>query len=350
MEKMQEIWQRILTFFENSGFNIMKVLLFFVVGVFAIRIIMKIIKRIFEKSKIEHVVYTYLLTIIKIVLFFILILTLLYNLGVDTTGLVAIFTTISLAVSLAMETIFSNLANGLIIIITKPFKEGDWISVDGFDGSVKAIKLLYTVLNTADNRDINIPNASLIGKALTNYNANPTRKVIMTFDTSYDSDVDKVKQILTDCIYSNDKAILDPAPVVRLKELKDSALSFQVIIWCKSSNYWGLYYDLVDMVFNEFKKQGIQIPYNQLEVRLLNNETKTVFRDTPIPKRTNDGTFKPVVDDKDFLDKLSDPFNISEKAEKRREEIEEHIEQKKKEKKSKKKNEKTKTQKNDDKK
>lgn len=311
---LRGIWDKLLNFFENSGLTIVKIILLFFLGLFAIRIIAKILTKIFNKTKVEHVISKYLITVIKIILFFVLIISILKMLGIDTTSLIAIITTISLALSLAMENIFSNLANGIIIIMTKPFKEGDWIAISGYEGSVKDIKLLYTVLNTSDNKDISIPNSHFVGNELTNYNANPTRKVIMTFDCSYDSDVDHVKSIIRNCIESNDYAILDPAPVVRLKALEANSLQFQAIVHCQTENYWNLYYDLLDNVFNEFKRENISIPFNQLEVRLLNNENYSPFRQQILPTRTNDGKFIDTRKESDIIDKITDSVNIAKKV------------------------------------
>ena len=195
-----DLCERAVNFFQESGLNILKVLFLFFLGLLVIKVVTKIIAKILYKTKIDHAVSKYFVTAIKIVLFFVLLITALKGLGVDTTSFVAIITTISLALSLAMETIFSNIANGLIIVMTKPFKEGDWIAISSYEGTVKDIKILYTVLTTSDNKDINIPNSHFVGNELINYNANPTRKVIMTFDCAYDSDVDLVKKIIRNCI------------------------------------------------------------------------------------------------------------------------------------------------------
>ena len=313
-DKFLDLCENVVNFFEKSGLNILKVLLFFFIGIIIIKFIAKLTKKALFKTKLDHAVSKYLVTALKIVLFFVLLITSLKNLGVDTTSFIAVITTISLALSLAMETIFSNIANGIIIVMTKPFKEGDWIAISSYEGTVKDIKILYTVLTTSDNKDINIPNSHFVGNELINYNANPTRKVIMTFDCSYDSDVDLVKKIIRNCIETNDHAILDPAPIVRLKALNASSIQFQAIIHCKTSDYWSLYYELLDDVFNEFKRNNISIPFNQLEVRLLNNEVISPYRQQELSSRTNDGKFDYNVKSRDFIDKMADPLNLVDKV------------------------------------
>lgn len=304
-----KILQGIKDFFSNSKNTIINVLLLTFLGILVIKLLTKLLYKIFSKTKVEHLIYNYIITIIKIILYFTLIMSILGMLGIDTTSIIALLTTLSLALSLAMETIFSNLANGLIIIVTKPFKEGDWISIDDYEGSVKDIRLLNTILNTVDNKDILIPNSHFVGKELVNYNANPTRKLILLFDVSYDSDVDKVKDIIRKCIESNDNALLTPTPIVRLKALQDNSLQFQAVITCETSKYWDLYYELTDTVFNEFKRENISIPFNQLEVRLLNNESESPYRKDPLPKRTNDGKFIEKTNE-DIIDKFSDKIKV----------------------------------------
>ena len=289
-EKFLTLCQYILDFIQTNGTFVLKIIFFFVIGLVIIRLFIKILKKILYKTKLEHAVANYLLTVIRIVAYFVLMFTILKMTGLDTSSLLALFTTISLALSLAMENIFSNFANGLIIIITKPFKEDDWISIGNYEGSVKAIRLLYTVLNTVDNKDINIPNSHFVGNELTNYNANPTRKLIQTYDVSYDSDTEKVKSVLLKCIKSSEYSILEPAPIVRLKSLNESSITFQIIVHCKTAKYWDLYYEMIDKVFNEFKRENISIPFNQLEVRLRDDEVIMPYRkeELTIAKKTEE--------------------------------------------------------------
>ena len=288
-QKINEIIFKIADFFTEYGMMILKCLLIFFIGLLVIKIISMIIKRILSKTKMENIIRQYVLMVIRIILYSILIISILKMFGVDTSSVLALFTTLSLALSLALENIFTNIANGLLIIMTKPFKEGDWISVGDYEGTVAEIKLLYTVLNTFDNKSVNIPNSRFVAGEVTNYNANSTRKVVMLFDVSYDSDVDLVKKVIMDCIEANDNALLDPKPIVRLKAFNNSSISFQVIVTCKTSDYWTLYYGLLDSVFNEFKRNNIVIPFDQLEVRLLDNEETKIYRSAPLPKRTNSG-------------------------------------------------------------
>lgn len=299
------LWHKIVDFCSTSGVTILKALFLAIIGLIAIKLIVKIIKNVFKRGHLEPSVANYLITVLKIVLFVLLFLMILNILHIDTSGILAIIATASLAISLALQDTFSSLANGIIIISTKPFKQGDWIKVNGYEGTVKFIKLLYVVLTTSDNIDINIPNSKIIGTELVNYNAHKTRKVIMTFDVAYHSNVDKVKQILSNIIYQNDLAILEPEPVIRLKALNESSITFQIIVVCKTEDYWALYYDLMDSVFNEFKRENISIPFNQLEVRLLNEENLLPYRNMEF-RRTNDGKSTVTEADQDILDVVLD--------------------------------------------
>jgi small-conductance mechanosensitive channel len=147
------------------------------------------------------------------------------------------------------------------------FKKGDYIEVDGVEGSISKINFLYVTIITSDNKRITLPNSKILNEVVTNYDSNNTRRVNFEFEVAYENDVEKVKKIVLDCMNSNGKVRLDPAPFCRLKTLGEHNLLFVGRCWCDREDYWTVYYDITETVFNEFKRCGITIAYNQLEIR-----------------------------------------------------------------------------------
>ena len=234
----EKIKNAVTSFLSDGGLKILKALLVFIVGFILIKLVMKIVKSIFSKTSMEKITQSFLLSIIKFVLNLILIITVLQSLGIATTGLIALISAAGLAVSLALQNSLSNLANGVVIITTKPFREGDYVSINGVEGSVKNIKMLTTSIVTADNKMVVLPNSSIVTNEVVNYNALKTRKVTFAFDVDYASDINQVKQIILDVMTSNGKVRLEPAPFVALKTLKDSSLGFTASCWVDCEVYW----------------------------------------------------------------------------------------------------------------
>lgn len=272
-------------FLADGGVKILKAVLVFVVGYLLIKIVMKICRTIFSKTKLEKITQSFLLSILKFALNMILIITILQSLGIATTGLIALISAAGLAISLSLQNSLSNLANGVVIITTKPFKEGDYVNINGVEGTVKNIKMLTTEIITTDNKLVVLPNSDIVTNSVINYNAYKTRRVGFEFDVDYASDPDKVKQIILSVINSNGKVRLEPAPFVSLKTLKESAISFTANCWVDAEDYWDVYYYVMDNVFNEFKRNNINIPYNQMEVRVRTDEVVMPYKTKELPLR-----------------------------------------------------------------
>ncbi len=289
MNKGVIMWEKIKnalsSFLADGGVKILKAILVFIIGYILIKIIMKILKLVFGKTKMEKITQSFLLSILKFVLNLILLITVLQSLGIATTGLIALISAAGLAVSLALQNSLSNLANGVVIITTKPFKEGDYVNIAGVEGTVKNIKMLTTSIVTVDNKLVTIPNSTIVTNEVINYNSFKTRKLIFNFGVDYASDTEKVKEILLNVMNSNGKVRLEPAPFVSLKDLNDSSINFVANCWVDAEDYWDVYYYVMDNVFNEFKRNNINIPYNQIEVRLRNDDVKMPVNKEALPLR-----------------------------------------------------------------
>ena len=191
-------------------------------------------------------------------------------LGVPATSFIAVLTTCAAAVGLALQGSLSNFAGGIMILLFKPFKVGDYIEAAGESGTVSEISVVYTELLTLDNKRITIPNGTLTNSVIENYSSEDLRRVDLTFNTSYDCDLETVKSVINKVIENNPKALKNPEPFVRLSAHNDSALTYTVRIWCKNADYWDVNFDTIENVKKAFDENGITIPYNQIDVHIDN--------------------------------------------------------------------------------
>lgn len=239
-----------------------------VVGFVAIKIIMKLFSRALAKSKIEISLHTFLKSLLKISLYVILLMTAASMIGIPITSLVTVLGALGLAISLAIKDSLGNLAGGFLVLFAKPFSVGDFVETEGVSGTVKAINLFYTRLNTIDNKRIYIPNGQLSNAKIINYSAEPTRMLDRIFSIGYDDDMDAAKQTIMDIILRSEYALLDPEPLVRVKDHSESSIDILVRVWVQSEHYFDLDYYLHEEIKRAFDKQGIHIPYQQLDVYL----------------------------------------------------------------------------------
>ena len=262
-----QIWNDIVTFFETNVWNIVLFFAVLFIGLIVIKIFLNLMRKMLNKTKIEKIAVGFVIAILKVALYLCLILVLLSIIGVQITGILTALSALLLAIGLALENNIANAANGLIVVSSKMFKKGDYISVDGKEGTVVQINFLFTTILTADNKRVTIPNSTIVNSSVVDYDSNKTRRVEWKFTVAYESDVEKVKKIICDCMYSNGKVRLDPAPFCRLNNLGASSIEFIARAWCDREDYWDVYYDILELVYNEFKRNKISIPYDQLEIR-----------------------------------------------------------------------------------
>ncbi len=280
-----QIWNSIKTFFTSNGLKILTFIGVLILGIIIIKIVMNITRRLLGKTKMEKIAQQFLLGAIKIVLYLVLVLILLSLVGIQVTGIITALSAILLAVGMALESNIANLANGIVIVATHMFKKGDYISVDGVEGSITNINFLFTTLMTPDNKKITLPNSTIVNSSVTNAGANKTRRVDFMFSVAYESDVETVKKIIIDVMMSNGNVRTDPAPFCRLKVLGASSIDFFANCWVDSEDYWDTYYYVIENVYNEFKRHDISVPYNQLEVRNRTDKVKMPFIKKALPAR-----------------------------------------------------------------
>jgi len=251
--------------------NITMALLIFVVGKFVIGVITRLVKKLMLKARLDNILVNFISSIIKTVLLLFVVIASLNQLGVDTTSLIALIGAAGLAIGLSLQSTLQNLAAGVMLVIFRPFKSGDFIDAGGVMGTVEKINIFNTVMRTGDNREIIVPNGSIYGGTITNYSARETRRVDMVFSIGYNDDLRKAKGIIKQILDNDERVLAEPEPLVAVAELADSSVNFNVRPWCKSGDYWNVYFDTHENIKLAFDEAGVSIPYPQMDVHMQKN-------------------------------------------------------------------------------
>ena len=255
----------------SFGLNLLIALLIFCIGKLLIRILLKVCKRFLDRTKIEITVSKFLLSLIRAIAYVILVLVMLETVGIKTTSFLAVLTTASFALGLALQGSLSNFAGGILILILKPFKVGDYICTGGLEGTVSKIDLFYTTLITLDNKLNSIPNGTLSNASLTNVTAFDTRRVDFEFGISYNSDISKAKDILIRCASEHNMVMKEKEIFAFVSNLAASQVTLGLRVWVNSSDYWTVKFDLAETIKIRLEKEGIEIPFNQIVVHEADN-------------------------------------------------------------------------------
>ena len=245
----------------------MAILVFFIGRIIA-GIIVKIAKHAMDRSGMDALLVNFVSSILRWVLMLFVIIAALEQLGVDTTSLVALLGAAGIAVGLALKDSLQNFASGVMLIVFRPFKNGDFVDAGGVMGVVEHIGIFTTLMKTPDNKEVIVPNGQVYGGTITNFSARSTRRVDMVFGIAYDADIRQAKNILTDIINSDERVLKDPAPVIAVSELGDSSVNFVVRPWVNSADYWAVLWDTNEKVKYAFDEAGVGIPFPQMDVHL----------------------------------------------------------------------------------
>jgi small conductance mechanosensitive channel len=248
--------------------NIVMAILIYLIGKIIVNVLIGVFGKIMSKSKYDDMLVEFLKSIVKAILMLFVIVASLDQLGVDTTSLVAILGAAGLAIGLSLQGSLQNFAAGVMLLVFRPFKAGDYVDAGGVAGSVKSIGIFSTIMNTPDNKEIIVPNGAIYGGNITNFSAKPTRRVDMTFGIGYDDDLLKAKRVLEEMLQADERVLQDPKYTVAVGSLGDSSVNIVVRPWVKSSDYWGLLFDFTEAVKLRFDAEGISIPYPQMDVHL----------------------------------------------------------------------------------
>lgn len=264
LEKWIDLGMNLIT---NYGLKIIGAIVIWVIGSWAIKKITRAAKKLMNKSNYEESLQKFLLNLIGWALKILLILVLLSQLGIETTSFAAVLAAAGLAVGMALQGSLGNFAGGVLLMIFKPIKIGDLIEAQGEIGVVKEIEIFTTKLTGLSNKEIIIPNGSLSNGNIVNYSTEGTRRVDLVFGVGYESDIKKTKEVLMGVLTSHPKVLKDPAPAVTVMELADSSINFATRPWCKTEDYWEVYFDVTEQTKEALDAAGIEIPYpHQVEI------------------------------------------------------------------------------------
>ncbi len=268
-----EIWSSFLHNALTFGLKVVAALVIYFVGAWLIKLIKKLLKKVFEKRSTEKAVASFVTSLVSITLTVLLIIITIGALGINTTSLAALLAAGGMALGLALNGTVQNFAGGIMILIFKPFRDGDYISAAGYSGTVTKMSIVSTTITTVDNRAIVIPNGTLFGAAVDNYSSNELRRVDWTVGVSYGSDSAKVIEVLKGIVDADPRVLTTatgaPAdPFIALSSLDDSAITFTVRVWVKQADYWGVFFDGNKNIYEELPKKGIEFPFPQMDVHV----------------------------------------------------------------------------------
>lgn len=250
----------------QAGKSLLLAIIIAVVGRYAIKFINRLVARMLERRNVEPTVQTFLKSFVNITLIVLLIITVVGTLGVNTTSLAALLASAGLAVGMALSGNLQNLAGGIILLFLKPFKVGDFIEAQGVSGTVKAIQIFHTILTTADNKELFVPNGALSSGNITNYTKNDLRRVDFTISVEYGTDTEKVKQVTLNLIKEDGRIMQEPSPFIAIKELGDNGVSFVLRVWAKASDYWNIFFDMNERIYKAYNEAGINFPFPQIQI------------------------------------------------------------------------------------
>ncbi len=262
--------EMIQTYLIPWGIRLTTALVIFVVGRIVAKVMARFAERVMRRASLDEMLTAFLRNILYTVLLVVVIIAALDQLGVQTTSLLAIFGAAGLAIGLALKDSLANFSSGVMLVIFRPFKVGDFIEAAGQAGVIEEVRIFSTLMKTGDNREIIIPNSHIYSGPIINVSARPTRRIDMVFGISYDDDIRKAKQLIEAAFAADDRILKDPAPAVAMAELADNSVNFNVRPWVKTADYWTVRSDLMERIKLSFDENGITFPYPQLDVYMRN--------------------------------------------------------------------------------
>jgi len=262
--QIQIWWPKLL----EAGMSIIWALILLFIGMKVIAVLRKVLRKALDKSSIDTGVVQFLDALLKITAYAVLILALMSHFGIQTASFITILGSAGVAIGLSLQGSLSNFAGGILILITKPFVVGDFIVANGCEGVVQEISLFSTILHTADNRNIVMPNGALSNSNIVNFSANETRRVDMSVDVGYGTDLKRACQIVEQILEADEKVLKDPAYTVAVDNLGDSGITILVRPWVKSVDYWDVKWRTLELLHDRLTEEGIEIPFPQMSVHV----------------------------------------------------------------------------------
>lgn len=250
----------------DLGKRILAALLIFIIGRLIISFLNKMVARILQRRKVDAGVQSFVRSLVNILLMILLVIAVISKLGIETTSFAALLASAGVAVGMALSGNLQNFAGGLIILIFRPYKVGDWIEAQNESGTVREIQIFHTILTTADNKTVYIPNGSASSGVIVNYSHEETRRVDWVIGVEYGEDYARVEEVARRIVAAEKRILSTPAPFIALDALDASSVNVRIRVWVKNSDYWGVYYDVQRAIYEEFNKAGIGFPFPQLTI------------------------------------------------------------------------------------
>ncbi|MDR0696576.1 MAG: mechanosensitive ion channel [Christensenellaceae bacterium] len=261
-----DITNAILGFFKNFGTRVLESIVILLLGILAIRIIGKILRAVFHRTKTESAAASFVISLVRATIALFLFFTILKILGIDTTGIVSIAAATGIAVGFALQDSLSNIASGVILLFTKPFKESDFVKIGSTEGKISKVNITTTEIITSDNVLIIVPNKQIIGTEIFNYSKRRTRRISVKIPVAYEADPEKVKAVLLNIINEGLNALASPEPSVYPSSFDSSSVSYTMKFWVETDNYWDSYNAIHTKVLKGFKENNIEIPYDKITI------------------------------------------------------------------------------------
>lgn len=273
----QQVWQTVQNWLTTTGIKVVISIVIMIVSFSIINWLGKKIakradKKVESSKKIDKTIYRTLSYVAKVGLKVLVVIALIGYVGIDTSAITALIASLGVGIGLAINGTLSNLAGGILILITRPFKDDDYIDACGYSGTVEDIRICHTKLRTTDNKVIYLPNGKLSTSEIVNYSEKDLRRVDLTFSISYSDDFEKAKKVIEEVWNQNELILKDPAPSVRVSAQSASSIDLTTKVWCKNEDYWTVNFDMLEQVKTAFDQNGIQIPFNQLDVHIKNQD------------------------------------------------------------------------------
>jgi len=256
----------------SLSISLLMALAILIIGRQLVKLILRLITVALEKSNVEDTVRIFVTNLLNTLLMILVFIAAINQLGIETTSIIAVLGAAGLAIGLALQGSLSNFAAGILIVIYRPYKVGDYIEAGNYAGTVKDIQIFSTVLKTPDNKIVVVPNGSIMNGSIVNYSDQDTRRIDLIIGCSYEDDIDKVRSVLEDILKKEKRVLKDPKPQIAVTELADSSVNFIFRPWVKRTDYLPVYYSLLEEVKKRFDKEGISIPYPQSDVHIHNHK------------------------------------------------------------------------------
>ncbi|MBI9073387.1 MAG: mechanosensitive ion channel [Melioribacteraceae bacterium] len=270
-EIVTQILEKGKTLVTQFGFDFLIAIAIFIIGKFAVKMIMRILSKVMLSKKMDETVVHFIVDLIYFCLVAFVVLASLSQIGIETTSFIAILGAAGLAIGLALQGSLSNFASGVLLIIFHPFKVGDYINAGGNEGVVENIQVFTTQIKTLDNKAVIIPNSQITSESITNFTMKENRRIDLVFGVSYGDNIPKCKKVMMEVMAADERVLKEPKPFVGLLELGNSSVNFAVRPWVKTTDYWTVFFDLNEKIKIKLDEEGITIPFPQRDVHLYNH-------------------------------------------------------------------------------